>query len=55
MGPIGLPELLFFVPLVVIWAAPIVAAVWAIWTLRKIRATQVAMEAKLEALERSLR
>ncbi len=54
-GSIGIPELLLIPLFLLIWVLPIAVAVWAIVTLSRIRASQLEMQAKLNALEQLLK
>ncbi len=53
-GSIGLPELMLLPLLLVFWVLPIAVAIWAVVTLHRIRASQLEMQAKLQALEQLL-
>ena len=53
-GSIGLPELLIVILWFVFWIAPIVAAIWALLTLQKIRTGQDDVRVKLASIERLL-
>ena len=55
LGSVGVPELLVVAVALVFWLLPLIAAVWAIVTLYRIRADQQVVVAKLEAIERHLR
>ncbi len=55
MGGIGIPEVFVLFFIAAIWLVPIAAAVWLLVTIREIRASQRAMEQKLEALAQALR
>lgn len=50
----GMPELMIVLVIGAYWAIPIAAAVWMIVTLRRNRAGQQALHAKLETIERLL-
>jgi len=54
MSSLGMPELLVILIIGVFWGAPIVAAVWAIITLHRIREDQQAIGVRLETIERLL-
>ncbi len=53
-GSIGIPELLILPMILIIWLLPIAVAVWAVVTLHRIRASQLEMQTKLNALEHLL-
>ena len=53
-GRIGLPEILILLMMSVFWVIPLVAAVWALVTLYRVRRDQEAMLTKLNAIERRL-
>ena len=50
----SLPALVGLLILLLVWALPIAAAVWALLTLNRVKKGQDAMQAKLDAIERSL-
>ena len=50
---VGMPELILLV-VGMYWAIAIVAAVWVVVTLRRIRAGQQAVQVKLDTIERLL-
>ena len=54
MGNIGMPELIIVLMISLVWVVPAAAAVWALLTLHRVRATQETMLMKLDAIERSL-
>jgi len=54
MSSLGMPELLVILIIGVFWGAPIVAAVWAIITLHRIREDQQTIGMRLETIERLL-
>ncbi len=54
-GSIGIPELLILPLILLVWVLPIAVAVWAIVTLHRIRASQLEMQGKLNALEQLLK
>ena len=54
-GSIGAPELVVILFIGLIWGLPIVAGVWALFTLHRIHAGQQAIERRLEAIERVLK
>ena len=51
---LGIPELLVIVMLSGFWLVPIVAAIWALVTLHRVRVGQEALRARLDAIERLL-
>ena len=51
---VGVPELLIVLLFGVFYAIPLLAAIWALTTLKRIRAGQEAVQAKLENIERLL-
>jgi hypothetical protein len=53
-GMTGFPELLIIMVLVLFWIIPIAAAVWALYTLQRIRSGQEVIRLRLELLERTL-
>jgi hypothetical protein len=53
-GPIGAPELIILPMLFVTSVVPLVAGIWALFTLHRVRTGQDAMRAKLESIERLL-
>ena len=54
MDRIGMPEILVVLVLVVGWAVPLAAGIWALLTLHRIRVAQDAVRASLESIERHL-
>lgn len=54
MNAIGLPEITVVLFLVVVWAVPLLAGIWALRTLHRIRLSQDAVRATLESIERHL-
>jgi len=54
MNSLGMPELIVILLIGVFWGAPIIAAVWAIITLHRIREDQQAIGAQLETIQRLL-
>jgi hypothetical protein len=61
LGRLGVPELMIVLVMSVFWLLPVVAAVWALLTLHRIRgaldgirAGQQAMQMKVESIERRL-
>lgn len=57
MDAVGVPGVMvvWWVLALVMWVAPLVAAVWIILTLRGIRIDQRRIATRLEAIERALR
>jgi len=53
--PIGISELLFVLLICAVWLIPVAAAIWALVTLQRIRASQLEMQVKLNALEQLLK
>jgi hypothetical protein len=53
-GSLGVPELIVILILGTFYVVPIAAAVWAIFTLHRIRTDQEAMGVRLETIERLL-
>jgi cytochrome c-type biogenesis protein CcmH/NrfF len=53
-GRIGVPETFVVLVMFVLWLTPLVAAVWALVTLYRVRRDQEAMLTKLSAIERRL-
>jgi hypothetical protein len=51
---LGIPELMILLVLVGVYAIPLVAAVWALMTLQRIRTGQQAVQLKLDTIERLL-
>jgi hypothetical protein len=54
MNSLGIPELIVILIIGLFWGGPIIAAVWAIITLHRIREDQQAMGVQLEAIQRLL-
>lgn len=54
MTTIGVPELTILIMLGVLWVIPVLAAIWALVTLYRIRAEQHTVQVKLDAIERLL-
>lgn len=54
MGPIGLPELFVVLFALIMWVIPLVAGIWALITLHRIRTEQHSVQTKLDAIERLL-
>jgi len=53
-GSLGIPEVIVIMIIGLFWGGPIIAAVWAIITLHRIREDQQAMGVQLETIERLL-
>lgn len=51
MGPIGVPELSILLVMGIFWLVPVVAGVWALVTLSRIRAGQDEVLRRLAAIE----
>jgi hypothetical protein len=54
MRGMGFPEFIVVVVIGIIYAIPIVAGIWAIITLNRIRIGQSAIQGRLEAIERAI-
>ena len=54
MGRLGIPEVIILLMLSVVWVVPVVAGIWALVTLHRIRNGQQALQAKIESIERML-
>lgn len=54
MGPVGMPELAVMLVFWIFWVIPAAAAIWALFTLHRIRSGQQAVQTKLDAIERLL-
>lgn len=54
-GSVGVSELLIALVLGIFWLIPLVAAIWALITLHRIRAGIDTMVARLESIERAVR
>jgi hypothetical protein len=54
MLSVGISELMILLVLVGVYAIPVAAAVWALVTLRRLRAGQQAVQTKLDTIERLL-
>lgn len=52
---VGVPELAIIFMISALWIVPLVAGVWAIFTLYKLRKGQEAMMAKLDAIAGAMR
>ena len=50
----GIPELIILLVVAAFWVIPVAAAIWAIVTLKGIRASQQAVQLKLDTIERLL-
>ncbi len=55
MEGIGIPELVVILVILSIWLIPIAAAIWVIRTLKRIRADQETIAAKLNEMARAQR
>jgi len=53
-GSLGIPEVIVIMIVGLFWGGPIIAAVWAIITLHRIREDQQAMGVQLETIQRLL-
>ncbi len=51
---VGIPELVVLAMMLVLWIVPLAIGVWALLTLHRVRMGQVAVQAKLESIERLL-
>ena len=51
---IGIPELMILLVVGAYWAIPLAMAIWVIVTLKSIRASQQAVQLKLDTIERLL-
>ena len=51
---IGIPELTIVLVLVFVWAIPVVAAIWALFTLHRMRVEQRAMRRTVDNIEQLL-
>ena len=51
---VGVPELVILFVLVLSWGVPVAAAIWALATLKGLRAGQQAVQLKLDTIERLL-
>jgi hypothetical protein len=54
MGSMGVPELLVILMLSAFWLVPLVAGIWALVTLHRVRVGQDVVRSKLESIERLL-
>ena len=52
---LGLPELIIIFVIISIWIIPVAAAVWALFTLSRVRTNLDAMRATLDRVEQALR
>lgn len=55
MGALGLPELIVILTIMATTAIPLIIAIWALFTLYRMRADQQAMRRSLENIEQLLR
>ncbi len=55
MPRVGVPELAIIFMISALWIVPLIAGVWAIFTLYKLRKGQQEMLVKLDALDRAMR
>jgi hypothetical protein len=55
MNSVGLPELFILITMGIFWLIPLVAAIWALITLHRMRTGIDTMVARLESIERALR
>jgi hypothetical protein len=51
---LGTPELVVILVMVIVWVIPVAAGIWALITLHRIRAGQLAAQMKLDVIERLL-
>ena len=51
---VGVPEVTIALVIAALWAVPVAAAVWVLFTLKRIGAGQQAMQLKLDSIERLL-
>jgi hypothetical protein len=51
---VGLPELIVVFMIGLVWIVPVVAGIWALVTLHRIRTTQEEMGSRLASIERSI-
>lgn len=54
MGRLGIPEVFIILLISLVWVVPVVAGIWALVTLHRIRNGQQALQAKIESIERML-
>lgn len=54
VGGIGMPELLMVLFVGMFWLVPVVAVVWAVLTLQRVRTDTHAIATRLDAIERLL-
>lgn len=56
MNPrVGVPELAIILMVSALWIVPLIAGVWALFTLHKLRKGQETVLAKLDALDRAMK
>jgi hypothetical protein len=55
LSSLGMPELIIIFVIVAIWIVPVAAAVWALFTLNRVRTNLDTMRATLERVEQALR
>lgn len=53
-GSIGVPELVIAVVVLITWLVPLVAAVWVVVTLHRLKRGQEDLRAKLDTIERQV-
>jgi hypothetical protein len=51
---LGIPELIVFLMVGLVWMVPVAAGIWALVTLHRIRTTQEDVRDRLAAIERSI-
>ena len=51
---IGIPELIFFLVIVAGWGIPLLAGIWALFTLHKVRVDQQALRRAVDNIEQLL-
>ena len=54
MSSMGVPELLVILVISVFWLVPVVAGIWALITLHRLRVGQEGVRSRLESIERLL-
>ncbi len=54
VGGIGIPELVIVLFMGMFWLVPVVAVIWAVVTLQRLRTDQQAIATRLESIERLL-
>jgi hypothetical protein len=52
MGPLGFPELVTIFLIFALWLLPVIAGIWALFTLQRLRTGQQAMAVKIDHIER---